>query len=133
MKLCLIENRGEKAWSFDVTGEAISIGRSSENHIQVQDRYVSGRHLIIWKRKNRFFLKNLGNRNGTAVNALKIPSGATVEIKRGDTIEIGMSILCIGEGSSGDMFAFLESIDLHKHGASDTSTAVLDDTIYNFL
>ena len=133
MKLCLVENRGEKAWSFDVKGDAISIGRSSENHIEVHDRYVSSRHLLIWKKENKFFLKNLGNRNGTAINALQIPSGATVEIKRGDTIEIGMSILCIGEGSSGDMFAFLESLDYYKQGANDTSTAVLEDTVYNFL
>ena len=133
MKLCLIENKGEKAWSFDIKGEAISIGRSSDNHIQVHDRYVSHRHLILWKKENRFFLKNLGNRNGTAVNGFQIPSSATVEVKRGDTIEIGFSILCIGEGSSGDMFAFLESLDAYKQGANDTSTAVLEDTVYSFL
>ncbi len=133
MKLCLVENKGEKAWTFDVKGEAISIGRSSENHIQAHDRYVSSRHLLLWKREDRFFLKNLGNRNGTAVNALQIPPGATVEIRRGDTIEIGMSILCIGEGRSGDMFAFLESLDYYNQDANDTSTAVMEDTVYNFL
>ena len=133
MKLCLIENKGEKAWSFDIKGEAISIGRSNENHIQVHDRYVSHRHLIVWKRENKFFLKNLGNRNGTKVNGFRIPSGATVKVRRGDTIEIGLSVLCIGEGSSGDMFAFLESLDFNNQGACDTSTAVLEDTIYSFL
>ncbi|MBN1833752.1 MAG: FHA domain-containing protein [Deltaproteobacteria bacterium] len=133
MKLCLIENRGEKAWSFDIIGEAITIGRSNENDIRVHDRYVSHRHLILWKRENEFFLKNLGNKNGTRVNGFSIPSGATVEVRRGDTIEIGLSILCIGEGTSGDMFAFLESLDAHKQGENDTSTAVLEDTVYNFL
>ena len=133
MKLCLIENKGEKAWSFDIIGDAITIGRSSENDIQVRDRYVSHRHLILWKRENEFFLKNLGNRNGTKVNGFNIPPGATVEVKRGDTIEIGLSILCIGEGSAGDMFAFLESFDNHKQDANDTSTAVLEDTVFNFL
>lgn len=133
MKLCLIENRGEKAWSFDIKGEAISIGRTSENHIQVHDRYVSQRHLILWKRESKFFLKNLGNRNGTTVNGFRIPSGVTVEVRKGDTIEIGMSILVIGEGTSGDMFAFLESLDFYNEGACDTSTEVLEDTIYNFL
>jgi pSer/pThr/pTyr-binding forkhead associated (FHA) protein len=133
MKLCLIENRGEKAWSFDIVGEGISIGRASENDIQVRDRYVSHRHLILWKKESKFFLKNLGNRNGTRVNGLRIRSGATVEVKRGDSIEIGLSILCIGEGSTGDMFAFLESLDLYNEGTNDTSTAVLEDTIYSFL
>ena len=133
MKLCLIENKGEKAWSFHIKGEAISIGRSSENHIQVHDRYVSHRHLIVWKREDRFFLKNLGNRNGTTVNGFRIPSGGTVEVRRGDTIEIGLSALCIGEGSSGDMFAFLESLDFYNKEGDDTSTVDLDDTIYNFI
>ena len=133
MKLCLVENRGEKAWSFDILGEAISIGRSDENDIQVHDRYVSHRHLILWKNESRYFLKNLGNRNGTTVNGFQIPAGATVEVKKGDTIEIGMSILCIGEGSSGDMFAFLESLDFNNQGAIDTSTEVMEDTVYSFL
>ena len=133
MKLCLIENKGEKAWSFDVIGEAISIGRSSDNDIQVRDRYVSHRHLILWRRENKYFLKNLGNKNGTTVNGFKIPPSTTVEVKRGDTIEIGLSILCIGEGTSGDMFAFLESLDFNNQEACDTSTALLEDTVYNFL
>ena len=133
MKLCLIENKGEKAWSFDIIGDAITIGRSSENDIQVCDRYVSHRHLILWKREDKFYLKNLGNRNGTSVNGFKIPSGATVEVKKGDTIEIGMSILCLGEGSSGDMFAFLKSLDFNNQEGWDTSTEVLEDTVYSFL
>ena len=133
MKLYLIVDKGEKTLSFDIEGDAVSIGRSNRNDIQVHDRYVSHRHLIVWKKENEFFLKNLGNRNGTRVNGFNIPSRATVEVRRGDTIEIGLSILCIGEGSSGDMFAFLESFDTNKQGANDTSTAVLEDTVYNFL
>ena len=128
MKLCLIVNKGEKALSFDIEHDAISIGRSDKNDIQVHDRYVSHRHLIVWKRENRLFLNNLGNRNGTRVNGCQIPSGAIIEAKRGDTIEIGKSRLYIWDGSLGDMFAFLESLDFYRPGATDTSTAVLDDT-----
>lgn len=133
MKLCLIVNKGEKALSFDIKRDVVSIGRSNKNDIQVHDRYVSHRHLMIWKRGNRFFLNNLGNRNGTSVNGFRIPSGATVEAKRGDKIEIGKSILYIWEGNIGDMYAFLESLDFYKPGAIDTSTAVLEDTISLFV
>ena len=129
MKLCLIVNKGEKALSFDIQRDAISIGRSSENDIQVHDRYVSQHHLIVWKRDNRFFLRNLGNRNGTTVKGFRIPSGATVEVKRGDTIEIGKSKLYIWEGSLGDMFAFLESLDFYRPSTTDTSTVIMEDTI----
>ena len=133
MKSYLIANNGGKVSSYDIKGDAVFIGRSNENDIQVQDRYVSRRHLMVWKIENRFFIKDLGNRNGTKVNGFKIPSGITVEVKRGDTIEIGLSILCIGEGSSGDMFAFLESLDLYNQEGDDTSTVDLEDTVYNFI
>ena len=133
MKLCLIMNKGEKALSFDIKGDAVSIGRSNENDIQIHDKYVSRNHLMIWKKGSRLFLKNLGNKNGTIVDGNRVPSGATVEVKKGDAITIGVSVFCIGEGSSGDMFAFLESLDFCKEGSSNTCTVRLEDTIYDFL
>ena len=133
MKLYLIAKNQEKVCSYSVKGETVSIGRSNENDIQVQDRYVSRRQLLLWKKENRFFLKNLGNRNGTTVNGFRIPSKGTVEVRRGDTIGIGLSVLCIGEGSSGDMIAFLESHDFYNQEVCDTSTVDMEDTVYNFL
>ena len=133
MRLCLIMNKGENALSFDIDGAAISVGRSSANDIQIHDKHVSRNHLIVWKKGSRFFLKNLGNRNGTKVDGNRISSGATVEVKRGDTIAVGLSVFCIGEGSSGDMFAFLKSYDFCEEDSSNTSTVLLEDTIYSFL
>jgi len=133
MKLYLIAKNREKVWSYDIKGEIVSIGRSNENDIQVQDRYISRRQLLVWKKENRFFLKNLGKKNDTTVNGLRIPASATVQVKRGDTIEIGMSVLFIGEMSSQDMYAFLESLDSYQQGSGDTATVLLEDTIYNFV
>jgi pSer/pThr/pTyr-binding forkhead associated (FHA) protein len=133
MKLCLIVNKGEKAMSFDIKGDAVSIGRSDENDIQIHDKYVSRHHLIVWKKGSRFFLKNLGSRNGTKVGGNRVPSGGTVEVKRGDAIAVGLSVFCIGEGSTGDMFAFLQSYDFGEDGSTNTSTVLLEDTIYDFL
>ena len=133
MKLYLIAKNREKVWSYDIKGETVSIGRSNENDIQVQDRSVSRRQLMLWKKENRFFLKNLGNKNDTTVNGLRIHPCATVQVKSGDTIEIGMSVLYIGEMSSQDMYAFLESLDSYQQGSGDTATVLLEDTIYNFV
>ena len=133
MKLCLIMNKGEKALCFDIKGDAISIGRSDDNDIQIHDKYVSRHHLMVWKKGRRLFLKNLGNKNGTKVDGNQVPSGATVEVKKGDAIAIGLSVFCIGEGSSGDMFAFLQSYDFCEESSVNTSTVLLEDTIYNFL
>ena len=132
MKLYLIAKNREKVRSYDVKGETVSIGRSSENDIQVQDRYVSRRQLVLWKKENRFFLKDLGNINGTVVNGFRIPPRATVQVKRGDVIDIGMSVLFIGEMNSQNMHAFLESLDSYQQGSGDTTTVALEDKIYNF-
>ena len=129
MKLCLIVNKGEKALSFDIEDDAISIGRSKENDIQIQDKYVSRNHLMLWKKGNRFLLKNLGDRNGTIVNGHRLPSGATFEVQEGNTIEIGKSVFCFGEGSTGDMFAFLASVCSPEQGASGATTTIIRDTI----
>ena len=131
MKLYLIAKNRKKVWSYDIKGETVSIGRSHENDIQVQDRYVSRRQLVLWKNENRFFLKNLGNKNDTIVNGLRIPPRATVQVKRGDAIDIGMSVLYIGEMSSQSMYAFLESLDSYQQGSGDTTTVVLTDAINN--
>jgi pSer/pThr/pTyr-binding forkhead associated (FHA) protein len=131
MNLYLIAKNQEKIWSYSIDGEAVSIGRSNENDIQVQDRYVSRRQLMVWKKENRFFLENLGNKNGTTVNGFRIPPCATVQVKRGDAIEIGMSVLYIGKMSSQDMYAFLESLDSYKKGSGDTTTVVSEDAIYD--
>ena len=132
MKLYLIAKNREKVWSYDIKGETVSIGRSNENDIQVQDRYVSRRQLVLWKKENRFFLKNLGDKNDTTLNGLRIPPRATVQVKRGDAIDIGLSVLYIGEMNSQNMYAFLESLDSYQQGSGDTTTVVLEDTIYNF-
>ena len=111
----------------------LSSASSRRNGLSPPVSYLVFCHLIIWKRENRFILKDLGNRNGTRVNGCRIHYGDTVEVRRGDTIEIGQSVLCIGERISEDMFAFLESLDFYNQGACDKGTVVLEDNVYSHL
>jgi pSer/pThr/pTyr-binding forkhead associated (FHA) protein len=128
MILCVVMKKGEHAFSFEIEGDAISVGRSSANDIQIDDRHVSRNHLMIWKQGNRYLLKDLGSGNGTFVNGHQVPYGSTVEVKEGYAIVIGMSVLCLGEGSTGDMFAFLDSIGSCQQGGRDTTTVIVDDS-----
>jgi pSer/pThr/pTyr-binding forkhead associated (FHA) protein len=128
MKLCLVKNKGEKALSFNIEGEAISVGRSSLNTIQINDKHVSRNHLMVWKKGNRYLLKDLGSGNGTSVNGHRVPPDATVEVKEGDDIVVGMSVFYLGKGRSGDIFAFLDAVKFHKQGESGTGTVILADT-----
>lgn len=128
MKLRLIMNKGEAAFSYDIDGNAVSVGRSAENDIQIRDNHVSRNHLVVWKEGRRYLVKDLGSGNGTLVNNQRVPSGGTVEVKEGDAIVVGMSVFCLGEGSSGDLFALLDLIDPCKQHGRDTTTVIVDDS-----
>jgi len=73
--------------TFALAGEEISIGREHTNVLTINDRSVSRRHCAIRKiAPGQFELRDLGSRNGTAVNG--VPVAARV-LGDGDEIRIG--------------------------------------------
>jgi hypothetical protein len=88
----------DKAFDFD--GEVISVGRSSENDIQLKDQFVSRNHLKIHRKNDKWFLEDLNTRNGTFVNGERIPPGEHFEVSEGLSIVVGMSVLSLGKGFS---------------------------------
>ena len=112
-KLYILEgpNKGQ---SFELKGKTTYIGRSHENHIQMKDRFVSRKHLEISRRDSKFFLKDLNSENGTFVDGEPIKPGKELEVKQGLPISIGMSVLCLGQGCTEYILAFLDSIELSK-------------------
>jgi len=100
----------EEHQSFDLQGETISIGRAPENDIQIEDKYISRKHLEIQKKGNKYFIRDLNTKNGTFVNGKQISPEDQFELGAGHTIVIGMSVICLDEGSSEDVLAFLDSI-----------------------
>ena len=131
MKLCLIVNKGKEAFSYDIKRDTISIGRSKENDIQIQDKYISRNHLRLGKKGNSFLLQNLADTNATIVDCHLVPSGATIEVQEGKIIEIGKSLFCLGEGNTEDMFAFLMSMCSSEQDVSGETTTLfkVKDTI----
>jgi pSer/pThr/pTyr-binding forkhead associated (FHA) protein len=127
MKLRLIMNKGEDAFSYDIEGTVISVGRSNANDIQIHDKRVSRYHLVVWTEGRRYWLKDLGSGNGTYVNGYRIPSGATVEVKEGFAISVGWSVFCLGEGSSGDLFASFDLFDPRKRRGRNTTTVLVEE------
>jgi len=68
-----------------------SIGRLANNTIVVEDEFASNEHALVSKRDRRWWLEDLGSRNGTFLNDLPI-SVATV-ITSGDVITVGRTYL----------------------------------------
>ena len=117
-------NKGKKARQFEFASDSITIGRSSENDIQIRDKFVSRKHLRVRQRENKYFVKDLGSENGTFINGIQIPLGVNIEVAKGTAIIAGMSVILLGEGDSGNVFAFLESIGPGEQKMDDTGTVL---------
>ena len=79
----LIENKPSRVFRVD---SILSIGRDSNNDIQIIDAKVSRRHSTIEKRMEGYFVKDLGSRNGTFLNGVAISENT---LANGDRIKVG--------------------------------------------
>jgi FHA domain len=71
---------------FDLFG-GLSIGRSGEADIQIDDRYASGLHARIYAHRGHFYVEDLKSTNGTLLNDEVLAGEA--ELTQGDLIRIG--------------------------------------------
>ena len=71
---------------FDLFG-GLSIGRSGEADVQIDDRYASGLHARIYAHGGRHYLEDLKSTNGTLLN--DEPLAGEAELVAGDLIRIG--------------------------------------------
>jgi pSer/pThr/pTyr-binding forkhead associated (FHA) protein len=85
----LIVERGgglEPGTRFDLIG-GLSLGRSKDADVQIEDRYASGLHARVFSREGRFFVEDMNSTNGTLLNGATLQGEA--ELIDGDTIQIG--------------------------------------------
>ncbi len=90
---------GEEAWlvalrggglregeRFDLIG-GLSIGRSAEADLRIEDRYASGLHARIFSREGRTYVEDMNSTNGTLLNDAGLHGEA--ELIDGDVVRIG--------------------------------------------
>jgi len=114
-----ILNGPEMGRSFRL-GDKVYVGRGLDNDIQIIDRTVSRKHLKIERRRDGYFVADLGSRNGTFFNGNYIAPGLELEVKEGVPIVIGMSVICLGQGCKEQIMPFLDSIELTRQSAEDS-------------
>ena len=85
MARLILESGGERR-EIKVTG-LITIGRSPEATVQVDDKTLSREHTQVYLQGGRVCVKDLGSKNGTYLNGalLKQPEA----LKQGDRIKVG--------------------------------------------
>jgi two-component system, NtrC family, sensor kinase len=114
MKRFSILNGPDTGRSFELKEGVNYLGRSHENDVQIKDQTVSRQHLRILKKGSSYFLTDLGSLNGTFFGGRYLNAGIEVEVKEGVPIAIGMTLLCIGEQSLGEVMPFLNSTGLNR-------------------
>jgi hypothetical protein len=85
----LISERGgglEQGQRFDLIG-GLSVGRSRDADVQIEDRYASGIHARVFSRDGHFYVEDMNSTNGTLLNDATLKGEA--ELLDGDVLRIG--------------------------------------------
>ena len=80
---------------FDLIG-GLSIGRSKESDVRIEDRYASGLHARVFERGGRHFVEDMRSTNGTLLNGAELRGEA--ELIDGDTVQIGDTVFRLEVG-----------------------------------
>ena len=86
MAKLILTFHGNLVGETELEKEYTTIGRKSDNDIQVDNLAVSGHHARIIRILNDFFLEDLDSTNGTTVNGTPVTKHA---LNHGDRIDIG--------------------------------------------
>ena len=76
----------KKGERYDLFG-GLSIGRSPDTDIRVDDRYASGVHARVFGRGGGYWVEDMNSTNGTLLNSAELQGEA--ELTDGDLIQIG--------------------------------------------
>ncbi len=76
------------AWFTLSQQKEVTIGRASVNSIVLEDNSVSRSHTVLHENSGKFFIKDVGSRNGSYVNEQRIQED--FQLKHGDKIRIGI-------------------------------------------
>jgi len=74
---------------FDLIG-GLSIGRSKDSDVGIDDRYASSLHARVFERGGRYFVEDMNSTNGTLLNGATLKGEA--ELIDGDTVQIGDTV-----------------------------------------
>jgi pSer/pThr/pTyr-binding forkhead associated (FHA) protein len=77
---------GRAGESFSVAGERMTIGRSPDANVFLDDVTVSRNHALLVHRRDGLYLDDLGSLNGTYVNRRRIESH---KLQHGDELQVG--------------------------------------------
>ncbi len=93
MALLRVEKGEGAPFEIALKNHALSIGRGVSNDLSFSNPWLSRLHARVTPRAGRFFVQDLGSRNGTFVNGQELQG--EYELRHGDTIELGEVVLSL--------------------------------------
>jgi pSer/pThr/pTyr-binding forkhead associated (FHA) protein len=84
--LAIRSGGGRAGEVFSVAGERMTIGRSPDAQIFLDDVTVSRNHALLVRRRDGLYIDDLGSLNGTYVNRRRIESH---KLQNGDELQVG--------------------------------------------
>ena len=89
-RVLFVRSESQQGQEFEVS-DVVVMGRSDETDVVIDDPYASEFHLRLVSQENGMMLHDLGSTNGTYVNGRRV--SAPTELKRGDTIQVGKTVM----------------------------------------
>ena len=111
---------GKRIWLRE--NQILELGRVSTADFSIPaDSHMSRRHLMLESSPNGFRVRDVGSSNGTFVNNARV---SAVELKSGDMIRAGMTVLSVSiknDGDNphdGDGLSFSQSVTIQRASSS---------------
>lgn len=92
--------------------DGLKLGRSPDCAVSVDDPSVSREHAVVRGRPGRWFVEDLGSRNGTRVNASRLVFGQAYPLRHDDRVLLGtvhVVVLSAAESDDADRTSSLEA------------------------
>ncbi|MHB0971971.1 MAG: FHA domain-containing protein [Thermoanaerobaculia bacterium] len=94
-------NAAARALRFDC--DVVTMGRSSDCHIPIDDRYLSRKHAEIAAERDAWVLRDAGSTNGTYLNGKRVT--APITLKPGDRVQLGSAEVVFGDAAAEGILA----------------------------
>ena len=108
----------------------INIGRKSDNHIVINNEYVSRHHAQVRMIEDRYVIQDLNSTVGTSVNGERIDQHT---LNPGDVISLGGVPIIFGLGVPTENFESLRSTATGDSGPTENTGISSADEYLNFF